>query len=467
MFENKNNNQPPQQFVPPKKSPAQQQQPQQSQQTQQQPPQTTPSPKQPAASESLGSKKDSGSKLVYIIPVIVIIVILLIAGGIYAYINFLKETPENVVKQMIGNMAQAEKYNTITDVQLILELPEGASSGLPIPGLTSDLIELKLGVDGNIDNSDAENKKADLNIAVSTELGPQQVEVKGDIKIIGDKMYFRLADLPTMLIPMDLTLFQDRWIEIDFEQVQQEYGQELPDSIDNLDQQLSEQDMKKLEQLVKDTKFIIITEVLEDQKINGVNTYHYKYDIDLAELKTFLLEAVPIITQKEFTPLELDNFNKTFDDFAENVSSKEGELWIGKDDKLLYQHKFYALLQNPDNEQKAEITIMQQYSDFGQDILIEAPAADSVIALEDLMMQMQQQMMEEFMGGMDGDMEFDMDQDSDQDGLTDQQENMYGTDPMNPDTDGDTYLDGQEIEGGYNPLGEGSLEDMFLMREPK
>jgi len=50
--------------------------------------------------------------------------------------------------------------------------------------------------------------------------------------------------------------------------------------------------------------------------------------------------------------------------------------------------------------------------------------------------------------------------DSDNDGLTDADElNIYGTDPNNPDTDGDTYPDGVEVANGYNPLGEGKLSE--------
>ena len=51
-----------------------------------------------------------------------------------------------------------------------------------------------------------------------------------------------------------------------------------------------------------------------------------------------------------------------------------------------------------------------------------------------------------------------VDLDSDQDGLSDADEiNVYGTNPLKSDTDGDGYLDGDEIKNGYNPLGEGSL----------
>ncbi len=47
--------------------------------------------------------------------------------------------------------------------------------------------------------------------------------------------------------------------------------------------------------------------------------------------------------------------------------------------------------------------------------------------------------------------------DSDDDGLPDFDEVMiYSTDPLNPDTDGDSYEDGDEVENGYDPLVPGS-----------
>ncbi len=42
--------------------------------------------------------------------------------------------------------------------------------------------------------------------------------------------------------------------------------------------------------------------------------------------------------------------------------------------------------------------------------------------------------------------------DTDKDGLSDEMEKRLGTDPKNSDTDGDSYLDGQEVVHGYNPL---------------
>ncbi len=47
--------------------------------------------------------------------------------------------------------------------------------------------------------------------------------------------------------------------------------------------------------------------------------------------------------------------------------------------------------------------------------------------------------------------------DSDSDGLSDSDERKYGTDPLNPDSDNDGYLDGVEVGDGNNPNGNGKL----------
>jgi hypothetical protein len=54
-------------------------------------------------------------------------------------------------------------------------------------------------------------------------------------------------------------------------------------------------------------------------------------------------------------------------------------------------------------------------------------------------------------------LEAEGERDADEDGLTASEESAYGTDPENPDSDGDGYLDGDEVNAGYNPLGSGRL----------
>ena len=53
--------------------------------------------------------------------------------------------------------------------------------------------------------------------------------------------------------------------------------------------------------------------------------------------------------------------------------------------------------------------------------------------------------------------------DTDRDGLSDfEEKRIYGTDPKNPDTDGDGMKDGAEIKRGRNPLGKGTFKDLFI-----
>lgn len=51
----------------------------------------------------------------------------------------------------------------------------------------------------------------------------------------------------------------------------------------------------------------------------------------------------------------------------------------------------------------------------------------------------------------------DAKEDPDKDGLTNLDEYKYASDPTNEDTDGDGYLDGQEVSKGFNPAGSGKL----------
>lgn len=54
------------------------------------------------------------------------------------------------------------------------------------------------------------------------------------------------------------------------------------------------------------------------------------------------------------------------------------------------------------------------------------------------------------------------DEDTDEDGLSNRDELLFGTDPNNPDSDGDGYLDGNEIKRGYNPMGEGKIGNLVV-----
>jgi len=59
-------------------------------------------------------------------------------------------------------------------------------------------------------------------------------------------------------------------------------------------------------------------------------------------------------------------------------------------------------------------------------------------------------------------------EDADADGLSDLAEEALGTDAAKPDSDGDGYNDKQEVLGGFNPVGAGSIDiDMAFANKQK
>jgi len=56
-------------------------------------------------------------------------------------------------------------------------------------------------------------------------------------------------------------------------------------------------------------------------------------------------------------------------------------------------------------------------------------------------------------------------EDTDKDGLSNEEEEKFGTDPLNPDSDGDGYLDGIEVKNGYDPL-KPSPGDKIVFQQP-
>ena len=55
-----------------------------------------------------------------------------------------------------------------------------------------------------------------------------------------------------------------------------------------------------------------------------------------------------------------------------------------------------------------------------------------------------------------------MDQDADKDGLTNREESTWNTDFENPDSDGDGFLDGEEVASGHDPLKPGPDDALLL-----
>lgn len=252
---------------------------------------------------------------------------------------------------------------------------------------------------------------------------------------------------------------------------------------------------KKSEDWIKEfqSKMPIFLDSLKTENIFSIKDPHQIKELDDVKLKkiNYFLKEEKI---DNFVFLSIDAFSKNSDDsyeikeeFIQFKREKPEEwnnlkrfmqnlkisLWINKDTKLIEGFNFNIndfTLKTNDLELKIDLEYsnfvfdieevemisppphsisveefwesVQGFSDFNMDPLIELEEEE---ILEDLYLKTENNLV-----------------DTDEDGIPDYIEEIIGTDPLNPDTDEDAFLDGEEVENGYNPLGSGKLKPELI-----
>lgn len=387
-----------------------------------------------------------------LIPIISILVgILLVAGGVVAY-KFLYMPPEKVVAQMIDKMSDVrsigfdgiftlEKMSPANVLGSTVNL-NGSLSGLDPSTLYGDVSSLTLGFNGASDYSDLENPKGTLNLAIKANSISDPVDI--DTIMVDRAFYFKVNNIPKILL-FDLSVFADKWISIDYKAT---YGKYVSKNLNSeLEKELKEKnkltddEIQQLKKLITDSGVISIKEKMSEEMINGIDMYHYKFAIDKEKLIQVAEEQMKILSKRESTEKEKELRRKSF----ENMLLREGEIWIGKKD--FYLHKIMYEIQSTMTrlgEDPIKMNFVVSLKDHNKPVSVTAPSGAKPIA----------EIIAEVMAKM-----FDPVNsptlDSDNDGLVDMDEQLWGTDKYNSDSDGDGFKDGDEVKNGYNPAGPG------------
>ena len=276
-----------------------------------------------------------------------------------------------------------------------------------------------------------------------------------------------------------------------------------------------EEMIEKIKELSKKYEMIKFQKDLGDTEINGQKVYHYQVGLDsetILDFYTELLEiTAPIIAGDKLAIDDVEKFKAELEENKEEIlavmdevlTNVKTEIWIGKEDKMIYKmamsgkfddelagrikdkmeeinkDKYNEIsvydkllftntaaamkLPSPSKSKPFELSFDMSImmSDFNQPINISKPKE-----AEDLMKVLGEAMQKIVPSPIYDNSEIK--NDSDGDGLSDVLEDVYKTDKNNPDTDGDGYLDGNEVENGYDPLVPGSAKlDYGKMFEEK
>jgi len=385
--------------------------------------------------------------------------VLIIGGGVFAYFNYF-QSPEKIVQKMTVKLTEIKSLEYSGEIKAEVntgDLMGGSSLLQPTQSASNKkLNDFSINFTGLSDIQNLDDPKGLFSFNIKTDALPQgEFAFRLEIRTIGKIIYAKLSDVPNLGF-FDLSAIKNQWIKIDTEALKKQFGLEkIEEQLKETQkkQELSPEQIEKLKTAVQQTKIFKITEKLAGEKIEGINTYHYKFAIDKEGVKKLFADISQIVQDKTLTEEELANFDKSF----EAVELPEGEIWIGKKDLLPYKIILSSIIKETDKSKTSgKISFTLLLKNFNKPVQIDIPQ--------------QAKQLEEFLGELFGGLQGltpggtfpaanqqDFNKDTDKDGLPDQLETIYGTNPNKADTDGDGFKDGEEIEKGYNPNGPGKL----------
>lgn len=405
----------------------------------------------------------AGRKKVLVIVFAVFLLAGLGGGGAFGYVYYF-ESPERTVPRMFERMAKVKT------------LEYSSSFVLNASDANEALAQINVSSRGSSDWRVPEKIKAagnlDVNANVFSQGNAARVTIVSgaEFKTVDSIFYLKLTRVPGAEI-FDLSFIKDQWIAIDPEELKQEFQtQELQNELQS-GGKFSPTKQEQIRDAILSSKLWEITEKLSGGKIEGQDTQHYAFVMSKEELKRLMVEIYGIMEEEQPDASAL----KDLDDALGNIEELSGEMWIGKWDSLLYKLVATAQIKDPNNRNaKGELTFTLELKNFDKEVAVEAP--QSFKSLKEAMEEFMSRSLQSGGGSMfplipsvpstpyplEPPVSFAPNEeenvaDIDADGLPDSWEALYGADLTNPDTDGDGFLDGEEVNSGYNPAGPGRL----------
>ena len=376
-------------------------------------------------------------------------------------------SPQHVIAKMFENLQLLDSFSVEGSITGSVDFDkiyseetsafEQSTAGL-LPLITANQFaqNLELSFDGAVE-SFSNIEKMTFRTALSLPTG-----MAINMIFFPEQTYLQLAAYPGIdtFIPSDTLI--NRWILFDITELQSQLGlDEIVKEVELQQQKTLSEPLLTLEQEQTLRKKLLSEEVfvltkLKDDEIGGQAMHHFRYDVNMQAVQKIIKDTQTVMTNEQAV-VTLQDLLARMEELNILV---EGELWVGKEDYQLYKITMKSEIAN---QQSAEgkvvgtFTLSLNISEHNKAQNIIAPSDYSTI----------QELLEELFstpmfGATPTDSLFMPDSsvveiDSDNDGLVDDLERLYGSDPNNPDTDGDGFTDYEEVLNDYNPNGEGKL----------
>lgn len=309
----------------------------------------------------------SGSKKIIILVSIIVGLLIVGGAGALAYFKYSEPSPEEIIKNAIGSLYDANSFSYKGNITAEIE-PGLIKENSPVP-LGNERLALSLDIAGKFDNNDVDNIKNALILDLRLESLSSSLQVGMNFGIefinIGQDLYLRATNIPPIL-PFDLTPLINQWIKTDVDDIQDQ----LPGEVGIEDKELSEGQFNEVKELIANSSVLKDIERLSDENINGVDTHHFRFQLDRSEIKRISKE-IRRIQGVESTQQEITDFEEGID----NLNIEDNEVWIGNVDRLLHKVAFgFNLYQDEDNSQSlGRVSAEVLFDDYNKPMEITIP----------------------------------------------------------------------------------------------
>jgi len=304
------------------------------------------------------------------------VIALLALGGGLAYF-YLYDSPENIIKKAVAAIG-AITSETYTG-ELKIEAENVRSVGGALNPFTQQKASLVLRFDGVTDLTDAMNSKN----AVTLSLNPGSLPfgiISLEAKTIQNTTYLKLVTAPKLNF-LDVSVLQDKWIKFDLEAIKKQFlgtSQSAPTPTPAKNP-WDKDTIGKIKTAIIVNPMLSVSAVLEGEKIENANTYHYRFTLNQKNIKAVFTTIAE--TAKE-DPATLTAQTKNFETFLASIKENSGEIWIGKNDFLPYKLLLSLTIKSNESQPGGKLTLTINLKNFNQLVKIDPPSP--VITIEEM-----------------------------------------------------------------------------------
>ena len=316
-----------------------------------------------------GQKKGGGGKKVITTIVIIIVLLGICAGGVYGYYTYFKDPkPLDILLEATAKGMEVTAAREKGDLEfgLTMDVSDNANTAM-YDLFASDEMSFSylVSYDMKYDISDVANQKVDgsLTFGLKGDMGFMEANFEGtaDIKMVDNIIYLQLRDT-TPFMELDLSEYENRWIEIDLENIMPGIGIDMEELMAMQTEQ-QEEALEVLQELLNDPEIVKIInrsgKVEDVVDANGNKEYHLTFQVSQEDWKILTKRAFETFKEMAITMMEEEMQNtvtylgyeepspeEMFAEIESELDSEEAgkvfeilekltvEMWITKDTML-------------------------------------------------------------------------------------------------------------------------------------